>query len=100
MKLEGKYIVIDKNVIDDALRFLYSKGYKWINNYYENENVSKIVMRMCSVCEDNGDVLHIRFYNHSSCRFGIYSADIVDNSYDFVDINKLLREEKLKRILK
>jgi len=91
MNLNGKYIEINKNNAEYIIKFLYSNGHEWtigtnlidtLNNYKEFIDVNK--------------VSYIRI-DYNQFIFLNYKPD---DRYTYFNINKLIREKKLKRILK
>ena len=89
----NKYIEIDKNNIECAIKLLYSKGYKWSANYhtlvYAINNYKHYI--------NKDDVSYIRTYtNDNIFTFECYNTLDIET----IIFNNMLRENKLKRILK
>jgi len=92
MNLTGKYIEIDKNNAKYIITLLYSKNFSWtlsgnlvdtLNSYHSFINI-------------NNKKSYINFISSNTFIFLLYKP----LGCNYFDINKLLREYKLKRILK
>jgi len=88
MNLEGKYIIIDKKNYKQVIPFLYREGFSNFDKFYV-ESVTKYL--------NNNNILYVRMSGNNI--YSYFNKVSIEN-YDFVDINKYLREEKLKHILK
>jgi len=91
MNLAGKYIIVNKNNYKHIITILINKGY---SDCYEN--ISFINNHIC-------DTFYLYLYD--GCK--LCTCPIIDIETDFCIINKselnfksVLREKKLKRILK
>jgi len=94
MNLACKYIEINRNNSKDIITLLYKKGYSWLSGYDLGLTLHQYKMYI----NDDGKT-YISFYNPKSFCFNKY-IDSVEEEYTFFDINILMREDKLKRILK
>jgi len=91
MLLDGKYIMVEKDKIGKTLEFLYSIGYDWLhkNGDYIYENLKDKEKIYIFSDEDDNSVI---FWDSDTNRHISIKK--------YIDINKVLRENKLKRILK
>ena len=88
MNLHRKYIKINDKNVEKVINYVYSKGYSWIDSYYNIDDA-------------------INFYNLHKYNFIVLSNNVFGFMNDVSElklkehnIQKYLREEKLKRILK
>jgi len=88
MILDGKYIMTTKNNYIKVLDFLYSKGYIWINKEYKEQFMRSLVTH---------DFMYI--YSYDNIRID-WNYNEVPYDRKEININILLREDKLKQILK
>ena len=102
MILDGKYIIVDKYNIDIIFDFLKNKGYFNTNNIKSDIKIN---------INEGQQFISFFIYEISNNRlsFGVYSGGLIPgdvfmkNHYknlEKLNINSLLREVKLKRILK
>jgi len=90
MNLKGKYIEINENNVEYIINLLYSKGYSW-----REFDIEKILIHIKCYMGING-YLYIKFLSQKS----FIVSSWVSINYIKYDINHILREYKLKRILK
>jgi len=91
MKLTYKYIKINANNAECVIKILYSKGYKWTAVHYDiNEAI-----------DFNNEHIYnyVVIFNNMNFTFA-YCHDGYEDFFGEIDVNILLRETKLKRILK
>ena len=96
MFLTDKYIILDnKNDVRKIITYLYENGYIW-NGAKIGENVDDIVDVILSYLNkyDNDIYLDIFYSNRFTLTF------TKPKSSTFIRIKNILREQKLKRILK
>jgi len=94
MNLHGKYIEIDRNNIEYVITLLYSIGYEWTIGKCLNHTLDGYK----NFTNETGKS-YIRIHiNDDQFIFLHHIPD--DNIYTYFNINILLREYKLKRILK
>ena len=93
MNLRGKYIEINENNVEYIINLLYSKGYKWS---ITGNNDLEIVLLNYKHYINKDKKSYMRFAYNSFFVFDINPP----NNQEYYNINKYLREEKLKRILK
>jgi len=91
MNLEKTYIKINKSTVEYTLKFIYKEGYGWTaENYTINYAMSFFELHNYN---------YVVLFKNKFFTFGNeINFDI--KSYKQFNINKYLREEKLKRILK
>ena len=90
MILDGKYIIFKKEQIYPILDILYNLGYKW--SLHTNEEYSKILYnRYPKFCCIISDGYRLKVSKIDDC---------IEHNKEKLDVNILLREKKLKRILK
>jgi len=92
MNLDGKYIKLDSNNVESVIKFIYKNGYNWI---YEDKTKIDVVLKTA--------IHNINVRNYTYIMFNcnsFYFQWMVEKNFEFFDINKYLREYKLKRILK
>ena len=92
--LKNKYITLNKNELKTYLRILYDFGYKWRSNRSDMFNILSNLINTESIyiyLDNDGFLVWFQFYE--KCPF-------IENVKTRLDIKKILREEKLKRILK
>jgi len=93
MNLNGYYIEINRNNVESIIKILYGKGYFWsVLKHDLNETLFRYSSHINLYKKS-----HIIFYDTNVFYF---ETIIVEEKYKFFDINKLIREYKLKRILK
>ena len=90
--LEGKYIILYKNQIEIINRKLYDLGYRW-NGSHDNEEMFDRINYPKFVYNNDG---FLYLYNSEYLCVSFW----VPEDRTELNIKKLLREEKLKRILK
>jgi len=93
MNLEGKYTIIDLNNINTVIAFLYREGYNWANN---DINLNDTIRELKEIIEKSNEIIYIKLRSNKKFWFTID----IPQKLTYFDINKLLREYKLKRILK
>ena len=91
MNLDGKYIEINVNNVNDIITFLCNKGYTY---EYNSLNYQQIVDDFVNRTKFNGGVIYIDFLDT------IYHSRWDIPNCECIDIKYLYREYKLKRILK
>jgi len=91
MNLAGKYIIANENNAKDIILLLYRKGYSFICGYELTFALDQYKLYFNYKTE-----LYIIFFNSLHFTFNSYKED----GYTYFDVNILLRENKLKRILK
>ena len=93
MNLNGKYILINKNNVNSTFEYLYKNGYK--HRFYTIEELLGVVLKtfksreFCYIC--------VYTYDYHSLDWW-YVSDPTNSVY--LNANFILRESKLKRILK
>ena len=98
MKLLNKYIKINNKNYKNVIDLLYSEGYKKDGDYSFKIVIDSINIRF----KINDNILYLAFYRDNVFYFSLdIPTNVYDpNGYEYYDINKMLRETKLKRILK
>jgi len=91
MNLEGKYIEINLKNVKQVVTFLYSIGYDWAENGL-SLNVS--IIHITSLIKEY-NAIYFECINEKE----FWIARQKSNKYCFLDIKKLMREDKLKRVL-
>jgi len=94
MNLDGKCILIDKDNAKSVITFLYDIGYKW--NIVSEPDVEYTIIQVIEHFLDNfhKDFLYIQIKDK------LFNFDTYCGSFTFIDIKQIIREYKLKRILK
>jgi len=89
----NKYIEINRNNAEYVLKIIYSKGYKWTSALYNiNQTMNYYKLTVCK---------YIKLYDD-----GIFTLANTINDVNYLkkfeefNVNILMREDKLKRILK
>jgi len=93
MDLYNKYIKINLTDIDTILKYLYGKGYRWANS---NSGLDSDTYNLKEILCENGGEMYIKFYDEV-CFYYYVSTK---KGYPELNIQNLIREDKLKRILK
>jgi len=97
MILDGKYIILRKNQIKPILNYLYSIGYNWpstLNYNTENYEISnELYHKFESIAIMSIENKRLQYFLTSEIHFNV-------DDRTFLDINKIIREHKLKYILK
>ena len=102
MNLEGKYIKINRKDIKRVITFLHNNGYRWGNVMNDNNRINSIEHSIKSSHSwlNYNEELHIRFnekyYYYNDLDLSKYGLEHINIDIYFY----LIREEKLKRILK
>ena len=97
MLLSGKYIIVNEKNLKQIITYLFSLGYIWRNTIYVKSAIHWAKDYMM-----NREILYITI-DKNMINFEHYEflfEEYIFKNYKFVDINILLREYKLKRILK
>jgi len=92
MNLEGKYIEINKNNVETIITFLYSKGYEWTRQKYK---LDVAIYDISDEIHKNCTKLYLIILKD-----WFYYAYNKPKKETYIDYYILIREEKLKRILK
>jgi len=91
MDLVGKYIQLTPQNYKTIIVFLYSKGYHWGDGKIDmNSSIDEMKLHMESYSNLYLTIRKDAFY--------VYPYEL--DPLEYTNINKYLREEKLKRILK
>ena len=93
MNLGGKYIKINTNNVKNIICFLYSEGYKW--SAYKHDLDYTLEWYYHGNYFNSDGTSYVLFHDENIFVFNDNSA-----SYEYFNIHKYLRDEKLKRILK
>jgi len=92
MNLAGKYIIFNKNNTETIVKFLYSKGYSWASTIgHDLEQTLEVFKMTMDNCYEEK---YIQFKNN----LFYFNNQIPPLKY--INIKLLIREDKLKRILK
>ena len=95
MNLDGKYIEIDRNKIKETVHLLYNIGYYEIDPLNPQiRKANEVISNVERHYKEYDDILYLHTFNNI-----ILISSMQPRENDFFDINKLLRESKLKRIL-
>ena len=92
MNLDGKYIKLDSNNVESVIKLLYDNGHCWLYGVVTDLE-STIKMAIRNIKERN--YTYLIFVGET-----FFFQSIIEDNIEFFDINKYLREYKLKRILK
>ena len=95
MILDGKYIKINVENAKTILHFLYNKGYAW----YRVDEIKNINELLQMISKYFGDEKIVSIYVESINARIFFRAFDVEKKKE-ITITQLLREDKLKRILK
>ena len=92
MNLNGKYILLKNKKIKKTLQYLYDIGYNFPSG--DNDFVTKLLCRKF-------DSVYVHIYEYRKRKLLQYiPLKNSNNDYIIFDLEKNLREAKLKRILK
>ena len=92
MNLKNKYTIINKDNIKPVLTFLYRNGIYWCDQKY----VLNVAIR--DISEELTKYKELHIIITETCFFYDFSGP-VNKCITYIDFKKLMREDKLKRIL-
>jgi len=93
MNLPGKYIIVNKKNYEQIIEILFREGYVYGGDSTDINHVKKNILKYIM---SNNNILYI---HTTFCKY-FYSWNSVKIEDDITDANEIIREEKLKRILK